>query len=327
MIELDKFSIGADEYGSINLYKEEYGEEISLGEVDEDGKYNRAWWMKSEENVEETVRTILTEQYFNERKAHIEREQEEWPERYVQFMELDSEGRKSFQEYEKIGSDPEDEGGLKGRYLNQQGNSLNGIYQKSLDTYVQKHVFNRGKLVHSWKTPLGVNINNEHLSNIHLSGIYTWQWIDQKLYTLNYCQYKSFLENKIFATNFFSSNKDLLKKQVSKIESSNASYLIFPHLQDENKFRVVATRDSKLADLFDYEVYKNNLLEVMDAARSQKDIWSEEQIESFNNLLDSVSGESKLNLENFDKESFFVYLLMQYPTDFLFDLTLKGCNP
>jgi hypothetical protein len=326
MIELNKYNIGADEYGTINLFKEEYGEEVCLGDVSEDGSFSKSWWMKEDEQIEQTVKNILIEQYFNERVAHVDREQADWPERYLNFMQIEGIKRDLYGDYEKISNDPDDSSDAKGRYLGKNGFSLNGIYSKVVDAVVEKCVFNQGKKMYHWESIKREDDLNDHIENVHLSGEYVWQWLDQKALSQNYMVFKSFVDKNTFVAEMYCSNKKQLERQLSAIEKIEAEYLIFPHKDDGEKFRVIASAKQKVGDLIDLSSLNEQVDELVTLALISNKNWTEEKIVDFKNKIKSINANKIFDCHSYDEDPVLSRVLMQYPLDFQMHLYAKGLS-
>ncbi len=319
MIDIEKYDIGADEYGTINLYKEEYGEEICLGEVSEEGEYTNPWWMRETESLEELIKSILIQQYFGEKSAHIERDQDNWPERYVVFMNLNAIKRDTYSDFEKISEETEGATRIQGRYLNSDGVSMNGIYRNKIGDIMQSCVINEGKLLYTWKSPLCEDDNKENYNSLHISGRYDWCTSNSQALNYNFTIFKNFINEKIFIADFFCPSKKTLLNQIDELEKVGAAYLIYPHNENTEKFRVIASTKKALQDIVKIDRIKEQLKTIENKARESSEVWDVEKLDQFSKILNEIDGSKTIEIEEYDSQNkIIVGILMKYPTDFIF---------
>jgi len=318
-IDLENYNLDADEYGSINLYKEEYGEDICLGEISEEGIYTHPWWMKGKEGIEEIIKGILIEQYFGERVSHAERDQNIWAERYVKFMNLEAIERDTYSSYEKISNDSDENLSCKGRFLNTKGVSLNGIYRSKKEGLAEVCVINEGKLLYSWTSPDLEIDGEEDYNNLHLSGRYNWRASNKQALNYNYSIFKNFITEKIHIAEFFCPSKKVLLNQIDEIEKIGAAYLIYPHNEDAEKFRIISSSKKSLSEILDIKTIKGQLKKIAIEAQKHNKLWDVKKLDLLIKYVDEIDESKPFDLTEYDIQNGLTKgMLMKFPINFIF---------
>lgn len=303
MIDFRDYILSADDFGHLILYKEEYGEEVTLGEINEEGSFQSAWWLKEGSEIIPELREVLQAQYFGEVKAGIAREQAEWPERYLKFMQLQNEDRKKYQNLEKLSSENSNSLG-EGRYLTGNDEVLNGVYVEDICEKKQYRVFNFGKLIYQFtlqKYKHESNVGN--FDSLHLLNLYSWLYAPKQKPNLNILQLNLILEGKVYLAEFFCQNESFLKSRLNQLENAGLYYWVYPHQELAECYRVVAATNeiSKVLEnqeeaLNAYKTYAESILE------------NHEKGVEFKELILNQLNSTKLKSEfSPDNETFFVF--------------------
>ena len=241
-----------------------------MGHVDDSGFYTPPEWLNVEDEFEELMREELRKVYFGEgnAKSHNFELQSDWPENFREFMKLE-ELKDIAASLTKISDDPKSETENKGRYRDDKGNALHGLYAH------KKNGLHKQILIHNGIS--SVEINTPEISddddfellnpdNIRLSR--KWSFKDEKgnSVNINKLSFEAVCAKKKPLAVIYYRDQDFLQEQLKEAENAGCCHRILQHRQDKRKAKLILALDGQCSELFDLYKIETILKSYVDKA-------------------------------------------------------------
>lgn len=252
-IKFEKALLSADDYGEISLFETDYQGEVSLGKIDDQGEFIPSYWLEVDRDFEQTLRERMLQMYFAEAESYVKRAQEDWPECYLKWMQLESYDFSQYDSLEKVSEDLGSGADVKGRYRKSSGEVCNGFYLEKNGDWQDLLVLNHGVLLYQYRIPVlsdQFSISNLHFENLHASSC--WKWKDTKGEDLAVSSevYEQIISGKKPLGSFYVGHKKWMEEKSKKLMDLNLKFDIYPHQSDEHKFRFVVAKEDSFDALF-----------------------------------------------------------------------------
>lgn len=320
-VRFDHGILNADDYGDVHIYESHYHGEVKLGSIDEDGNFEPAYWLESSTDFLDSLRETMRRQYFGESKNYDDREQNAWPEKYIQFMKLD-ELPAIGEEWRPLWEAKKDPVTAKLRYHREDASPLHGIYFNAEKQLLQ--VIHQGRLLKAFE--LLLPLSEEDLSqtdwiNLLCDPQLGWQDTSEPFSSLTEGTFKQCSEGKMNFGVIYCHSISTMNELAEKAEKAGLKINVFKHQQEQRHFRMVIFKADAL------EIIPHTLPDLTLKEPQHRDkfenLKASFNAETFSKDLDTLSPFQNIEQPKSELDLLFKYHLLSLPFNFCLSAALN----
>ena len=266
-IRLDTGTLNVDDHGVVMLFEDGSHGEVTLGCIEATGKFAPAFWLQGDAQLEVDIRQGLSTVYYGEKTATTRRTQAEWPEHVLQFLNLS--GSALGRGLRKVSHDGRSMVREKGRYRDDDGQALHGVYLQEDKEWLEKLFIGHGReCLHYSQPALHKPFASALLNDDNLKGsIAGWTDEDGQPLARGRWIFERVLQGLMPLGEAYLLGRERVTAHYNKALEAGCEMLVYPHQRDAGKFRIIVHRRGLIAQAWDMQRMREAVDALLEAWR------------------------------------------------------------